>query len=172
MYHLEALQSEDFEEVWNIMEKSFPIAERRNYQGQKRVLAEPAYHLYGCRKDGTVAAFFAVWEFDEFAFVEHFAVGERLRNGGIGAELLTQLKDLLNTNIILEVEPPAGEMERRRIGFYERNGFRLNEYAYVQPPLNRESRGIPLKIMSYPNLLSVQFFEWIREELYRRVYKV
>lgn len=42
--------------------------------------------------------------------------------------------------VLLEVEPPLGEMEQRRIGFYERLGFHLNPYAYVQPLCVREMR--------------------------------
>ena len=66
-------------------------------------------------------AFLAVWEFDTFLFVEHFAVRKSCRNGGLGAVLLTQLTAQCRRPVILEVELPTGELEARRIAFYERN---------------------------------------------------
>ncbi|MNP71582.1 hypothetical protein D3C76_1679860 [compost metagenome] len=74
--------------------------------------------------------------------------------------------------VLLEVEPPLGEMEQRRIGFYERLGFHLNPYAYVQPPLREENADLPLQIMTYPNPVDVEEFNLYREILYTEVYKV
>ncbi len=39
--------------------------------------------LYGYRAHGELMAFLAVWEFDTFLFVEHFAVRKSCRNGGL-----------------------------------------------------------------------------------------
>ena len=39
-------------------------------------------------------------------------------------EILTQV----NKMTCLEVEPPEGELEKRRISFYEKNGFRKRKY--------------------------------------------
>lgn len=172
MYQLEALTKADFEAVWNIMEESFPVDERRNRAGQEEILAEPCYHLYGCKQEGKLAAFFAVWEFEAFSFIEHFAVEKSHRNGGIGAALLGQLLALVKEPVILEVEPPEGELQRRRIGFYERNGFVTNSYDYVQPAMSEQGRAIPLRIMSRPEELGEVEFEKVRDRLYRDVYKV
>lgn len=172
MYVLELMNENDYEEVWAIMEESFPVSERRSHDGQRNLLREPHYRLYSYKTDGKTAAFFAVWEFEEFAFIEHFAVDKGSRNGGIGAVLLGQLQKRLAKTVILEVELPEGEMERRRIGFYERNGFYLNEYAYVQPKLCEEGAELSLKIMSYPKAISAEAFETFRDTLYRIVYKV
>lgn len=171
MYSLELLGKEAFEEVWAIMEESFPVDERRNREGQRALLGEEAYHLYGYKKQGKIAAFFAVWRFREFAYIEHFAVERSSRNGGIGAGLLRQLTEDLLLPVVLEVEPPEGEMENRRIGFYQRNGYQLNGYSYIQPALSAEGRAVPLLIMSYPKPLTEPEFIKIKNTLYREVYK-
>ncbi|MMZ64037.1 hypothetical protein D1872_263320 [compost metagenome] len=74
--------------------------------------------------------------------------------------------------IILEVEPPEEEMARRRIGFYERLGFCLNAFDYVQPPLRQNAEELKLLIMSYPSPLTLQQFKDYRPILYREVYGV
>ncbi|MBR7146301.1 MAG: GNAT family N-acetyltransferase, partial [Oscillospiraceae bacterium] len=52
-----------------------------------------------------------------------FAVREDCRGSGIGSELLDELIGTLPHPICLEVEPPETEIAKRRIAFYERNGF-------------------------------------------------
>lgn len=169
---LERLDRQAFSQVWNIMESSFPTEERRTREGQESLLDNPYYQLYGYKKDDMVAAFFAVWRFDEFFFVEHFAVAENYRNGGIGAELLQELLRMQGLPAVLEVELPEGELPCRRIGFYERNGFALNSYDYIQPSMQEGRPEIPLRIMSYPKELVYEQFETVREKLYREVYHV
>ncbi|MNY54601.1 hypothetical protein D3C86_1904940 [compost metagenome] len=74
--------------------------------------------------------------------------------------------------MLLEVEPPAGELEQRRIGFYERLGFHLNPYDYVQPPLRTGQPDLPLRIMTYPRPIRKSEFQLYREILYTEVYKI
>lgn len=172
-YQLKKLEREDFEQVWNIMEHSFPLDERRTYRGQKEILEDSHYKLYGCKENRTVIAFFAVWKFENMAFVEHFAVDEHYRNGGIGAKLLQELLEILAVPTVLEVEPPEAELPQRRIKFYERNGFVLNPYDdYVQPALSDVGKELPLMIMTYPKGVSREQYEQIRDTLYREVYHV
>ena len=74
MVCLEKLDRSDFEEVYRIMEQSFPADERRKKEGQQKLLDEEKYELLGVRNEGGLLAFLAVWEFAEFVFIEHFAV--------------------------------------------------------------------------------------------------
>ena len=156
MQSLETLTERDFDSVWEIMEESFPRDERRSREAQRKILDVSWYHLYGYRAHGELMAFLAVWEFDTFLFVEHFAVRKSCRNGGLGAVLLTQ---------------PTGELEARRIAFYERNGFVMNPFEYMQPAMGEDRHAIPLRIMSYPKRLVADEFETMRDVLYCHVYR-
>ena len=80
----------------------------------------------------------------------------------------TQKKKL----ICLEVELPEDELTKRRIGFYERNGFVFNEYPYMQPPISKGKSSVPLRIMTYGTAIPEETFEKMKQVLYRRVYKV
>lgn len=166
----ERLSEQDFAQVWRMMEESFPVDERRSREGQRQLFAEPHYHLYGMKKGGEPVAFAAVWRFETFTFLEHLAVERSLRNGGMGTALLQWIRGNCPAPLVLEVEPPGAELARRRIGFYERNGFALNAYDYRQPPLSAEGKEIPLLVMSYPGKLGTDEFTDIKRTLYRYVY--
>mgnify|MGYP003105011728 CR=1 FL=1 len=172
MQSLETLTERDFDSVWEIMEESFPRDERRSREAQRKILDVSWYHLYGYRAHGELMAFLAVWEFDTFLFVEHFAVRKSCRNGGLGAVLLTQLTTQSRKPVILEVELPTGELEARRIAFYERNGFYYNDYFYMQPPIAEGRNAIPLRLMTTGGPLDEEEFFRMQGLLYKNVYGV
>ena len=170
MVCLEKLDRSDFEEVYRIMEQSFPADERRKKEGQQKLLDEEKYELLGVRNEGGLLAFLAVWEFAEFVFIEHFAVSEKARNSGIGGKMLEELARQKAGKVVLEVELPEDSLKKRRIGFYERHGFTFNEDPYIQPPMGEDRHEIPLRIMSAPEPLSEDEFQSVRTELYESVY--
>ena len=171
---LETLQVKDFDKVYSIMEESFPIDERRTYEEQKELLNNKLYSIYILSdiENDNIKAFIAIWQFDDFAFIEHFAVSSSYRNGGIGAFILQEVKKLLSCMICLEVELPEEEMAKRRIGFYERNGFYYNEYEYMQPAISKDRNEIPLRIMTTGGKVTEDRFNEMKDILYQYVYGV
>jgi len=171
-------QLKQFERVYEIMSASFPVTEYRTKVGQEELLVRPEYRLLTERdEEERIIAFLAVWEFPELRFIEHLAVDPSVRGGGVGNKLVRkcleeQLGEQSVKPTILEVELPKDELSARRISFYERLGFRLNEYSYVQPPLREGGKPLPLKIMSYPRLLTEQEFLACKDILYSKVYRV
>ncbi|WP_316245760.1 GNAT family N-acetyltransferase [Paenibacillus senegalimassiliensis] len=167
------MQDEKFERVYAIMEASFPPSERRTYDGQAELLANAYYRLMTKENQaGQLIAFLAAWEFQEFRFVEHLATEPSARGGGIGKQLMNELLGQADTPVLLEVELPNTEWAQRRIGFYQRLGFYLNEFNYVQPPLQPGEGPVPLKIMSFPHPLSADEFNHAKAVIHREVYRV
>jgi len=163
----------EFDKIFALMEKSFPESERRTYAGQKELMANQHYRLISEKDNNNqIVAFLAAWEFPSFRFVEHIAVDPDLRGSGVGGKMLTAYMKESKKPILLEVEYPDTELAQRRIGFYERLGFRLNSFEYVQPPLHKGQDDLPLKIMSYLQLLTNEEFILYREILYKNVYKI
>ncbi|AIQ15986.1 GNAT family acetyltraansferase [Paenibacillus sp. FSL H7-0357] len=162
-----------FDEIFGIMKSSFPVNEIRTYSGQRSLLHNPNYRLF-TEQDakGRTLAFLAAWEFPALRFVEHIAVDPGIRGGGLGKKLMLNYIGRSDIPILLEVEPPSGELEQRRIGFYERLGFHLNAYEYNQPPLRTGQADLPLRIMTYPRPINREEFHQYREILYTEVYKV
>ncbi|MCI8448180.1 MAG: hypothetical protein HFH30_07230, partial [Eubacterium sp.] len=74
--------------------------------------------------------------------------------------------------ICLEVELPENDLAKRRIRFYERNGFFLNQYPYVQPSISKGRSPIPLLIMTSGQPVSEKIFQEIKSTLYEYVYGV
>ena len=169
---LDKLRADDFDTIYDIMKMSFPKDEYRPYDEQKALLNNPDYSIYVLHNEPKdIKAFIAVWEFDEFAFIEHFAVNPRYRNCGIGGYVLSEIVKWIGKNVCLEVEPPETEIAIRRIGFYERNGFFINEYPYVQPPISTGRKAVPLCIMTLGSKVDEDMFEQIKATLYTKVYK-
>lgn len=161
----------DFDRVFDIMEQSFPPDERRPKPEQLALLDDPAHSIYILPQNGDIAAFITVWRLDGFAFIEHFAVAPAMRCGGTGSLMLRELIPALGCRVCLEVEPPLNELTRRRIGFYERSGFTLNGYPYMQPPISEGKAPVPLMIMTTGGGISEREFEFVRDEIYCKVYQ-
>lgn len=166
-------QQQAFDEVFAIMEASFPVKEFRAREGQAALLNNPRYRLLTEKDhDKRVISFMGVWEFPVFRFVEHIAVAPAFRGQGKGDKLMKRYLAESDIPVVLEVEPPEDEWSRRRIGFYERLGFCLNTYEYLQPPLRTGQPDLPLMIMSHGRHITEAEFVHFRESVYREVYHV
>ena len=163
---LQRINETNFPEIYRIMQASFSDDEYRPYDEQLALFEEPEYRIYYMP-----AGFLAVWEFESFIYIEHFAVDPVLRNSGTGSAMLQELVKQYQKPICLEVELPEDELTRRRIGFYERNGFAFNEYPYIQPPISKGKSPVPLRIMTYGSAITQDTFEEMKRVLYQRVYK-
>ncbi len=170
--NLEKIEVRDFKSFFNLLEKSFPNIERRSREGQKEIFDDDLYKVYGVKDNiGNVVGFIATWEFDKFNFIEHFAVDASLRGNGMGTRLLKEYIQNSNKPIYLEVEYPNDDICIRRIDFYKRLGFNLNEFEYLQLPLQIGNELLPLKIMTYPSKVSNDKFIYFRKNVYEKVYK-
>ena len=169
---MQRLTVNDFEEIYEILESGFPENERRGKERQRALFNDPRYRVYGKKHEGSLVAFIAVWELSDYIFIEHFAVKEELRGLGIGGKMLSELKKLYNKPLCLEVEPPESDITKRRIDFYERCGFFLHGYDYIQPSMDVGRAPIPLRIMTSFPALSEGDFKALRDLLYKEVYKV
>lgn len=181
-YMLQSMQPCEFDQVFSIMERSFPADEYRNYEEQKQLLQEKAYEIYVVHQTDSktdsaeICAFLAVWQFADFTYIEHFASEPSVRGQGLGSRILQEVLARFRHPVCLEVEPPEPDaavipLANRRIAFYQRNGFCLNGYPYIQPPVSKGKQALPLKIMTSGECVTRERFEDIRTQLYRSVYR-
>ena len=170
---LKPMREDEFDSTYAIMEAGFPADEYRPYHEQRALLDDPRYTVYVHHADnGDVDAFLAVWQFEHFAFLEHFAVSPTARNCGLGSRLLAALSHLLGGCICLEVELPDTPIAVRRIEFYRRAGFFYHEYPYVQPPISKGRRPVPLRLMTQNGDGIACAPQTIKTVLYREVYRI
>lgn len=155
------------------MQISFPENEYRTYANQKTLLKNPKYHIITKENEQQkTVAFLAFWTFDEFNFMEHLAVSPTCRGKGTGTKLVSEFISDNFKPIILEIEPPLDNISIKRMEFYKRLGFKLNEYQYFQMPLRKNDSPSELKIMSYPDKLKEEEFENAKNTIYHEVYGV
>ena len=168
----------NFDDVYKIMKQSFPLEEIRGYEGQRALLDREDYFIKTYIHSGEVAGFCAYYELNDVLYIEHLACSPAVRGLGIGTKLVQEVLDEAGErSVILEVEPPVDEMTKRRVAFYEKLDFHLNPYYHFQPPLNKDTDGVELKMMSskgkiteeeqkaYRRLLNIHVYQ-VHEDLY------
>ena len=162
----------DFRTAYKILEKSFIPAELKDQETLYTQWNNGEVILEYITIDNVITGVITLWEFPDFIFAENFAVKTDFRNRGIGAELLQNIIDKYSDKrIVLEVEPPEKDIQKRRIRFYERNGFILSPFGYIQPPLRENCEDVPLLLMHTGNPLRENEFINIKREIFRTVYK-
>ncbi|MGN0630074.1 MAG: GNAT family N-acetyltransferase, partial [Ruminococcus sp.] len=72
---------EQFDDVFRIMENSFPENERRPYAEQKELVENKDYKLYIYQENETsdIEGFIGLWKFRGLIFIEHIAVDDAKR---------------------------------------------------------------------------------------------
>lgn len=160
----------DFTAIYSIMKASFPVDEIRPFDAEMRILDDPLCHVYVECEKGTTIGFIITWEFDRFSYIEHFAVLSAKRGCGLGERMLRELMPLLSTPICLEVEPPISEIAKHRVGFYERNGFKMNNRVWTQSALVPGQKQVELRLMTYPETVGDKIWEEMHRIISARVY--
>ena len=121
--------------------------------------------------DEQKVGFLTYWDLGEFIFAEHFAISPEFRNGGYGGKVMNRFMNDSSKPIVLEVELPTTILSERRIGFYQRLGFKLWEnIQYHQPSYSEEGNVIPMKLMSYRDINVEKDIIRIKECIYTIVY--
>lgn len=161
------IDNSDFDFIYSALVRNFPEEERRDYDDASSIIENPAYSLFHILSDGKRVGFISAWQLDKICFIEHFVIYESYRSQGLGAMALSLFKQKFDC-IVLEVEPPVGDIQKRRIGFYERCGFKANSVLYLQPSYRANGKAVPLVLMSYPAPLSDT--EAAIKEIYKTVY--
>lgn len=138
-----------------IYEESFPPSLRAPWS--EIVDHRDDEHLHILTADDAVTGFALVRRLGDtdMSFVRYLAVDPARRGQGLGAQLVTLLRDRLRAEsigaLLLDVEAPTGEHaadDQRRIEFYERCGLTLLDVPDYAPPDHGETgEAVPLLLM-------------------------
>lgn len=158
--------------IENLYIESFPLSERRPVKAMLDLYKNnPSFIITITIEDEQLIGFLTYWDLGEFIFAEHFAISPEFRNGGYGRKVMDLFLKETTIPIILEVELPATILSERRVGFYQRIGFKLWENVQYQQPAYRETSGpIPMKLMTYRDLDIEKNLTYIRNKIYSIVY--
>lgn len=152
-------------------ETSFPPDERRQFEDLLQLLPHADMHLCGLVDRERLIGFIVYWHWPEMLFVEHIAVDPEQRSKQYGQRAISELRRLESPYVVLEVELPQDAISRRRIQFYERQGFTLNPFSYAQPPYQAGNPAIPMHLVSIPAILDQEIFSNLSQLIKERVYE-
>ena len=111
--------------------EAFAPNERKPLPDIEKLIAAGRYELWGLFDGFDMAGYAALWKKEGLPLVllDYLGVSAGRRNRGLGSEILHRLKDRVPL-LVTEAElPRPGDsreencLRRRRIAFYERNGF-------------------------------------------------
>lgn len=166
-------ESKLWEQVWRLYTDSFPEWERRRISSHDRASEDDDFHTYIALDNGNFIGLVFYWKYASYIFIEHLAVAPQLRGKNIGSKIITALiEEHPQHTILLEIDPPADDISKRRLRFYERLGFVINDFEHIHPSFSRNNgKEHELRIMSYPDRLTQEEFDRFRDYMYDRIMK-
>lgn len=160
MPHLHSIKNQAspyWDSLVRVYQTSFPIDEQRPIESIARLIEHDerfvAYAIIkedgneNCAAELQDVGLLTTWHFEDFIYIEHFAIDPTLRSQGYGSEALKAFIHEHGKPIVLEAEPPTEALSIRRIRFYERIGLTLYDFPYMQPAYTPESNPIELRLM-------------------------
>ena len=162
-----------FNRLYNLYTASFPHPERRSWDGLvHELIYEKRFFSNALLHENEFVGFLNYWKFEQFYYIEHFAVLEKMRGQNIGSEAIEMLKRQSKVPIVFEVELPVDELTRKRVHFYERLDFTLLLQEYAQPAYIDDESQVPMKLMCNDEVFGNENFEAIKSTLYSEVYEI
>ncbi len=160
--------------IQSIYEEAFPPEEKVDFSSllSHKFADDCAFKLYAILDKNETCGMLSIVEYTSFVFIYYLAITPAKKGLGIGNKVLELIKKESTTPLILEVEHATQDISKRRIEFYVRNGFHVNQYPYFQPALHQHTDAVPMHIMSYPHALSEEDFLTVKTALYEHVYCV
>lgn len=144
--------NQGLEEIKELYLNSFPAYERREFNELEKQLEKSYNQIFQVRLNQIIIGFISLWNFDDFVFVEHFAIYPNQRGKGYGKLVVQEVMDTTSKPIVLEVEPPIDEDSIRRVRFYCNFGLSILPQVYMQPSYDGVKPGVELKLMTNYNL--------------------
>lgn len=155
----------------NLLQTSFPEEEYRELKEQRlNTDNNSLFHNNVIYDKKEPIGIISYWLFNDFCYIEHFAISPEQRNGGYGKIVLEYLNEAIRQPIVLEVELPTTEMSKRRIGFYERLGYKLIQEFYYQPPYRKQNEKLPMYLMINDPQQKIKDTNSIKKTIYKHVY--
>jgi GNAT superfamily N-acetyltransferase len=150
----------------------FPREEYRDLTVWRDYVARRTdFRLLVARERERPVGLLSYWDFGWFRYVEHLGVAAAEQGEGYGSRMLRAFQEASPLPIVLEVELPEDETTRRRVAFYERQGFRLWAHPYAQPPYRPGDAPVPMRLMAYGPVDESRAAE-VQRRIYLEVYGV
>ena len=150
-----------------LFESAFPHEERPDFDTLED--RDERFRFLVAILDDEPLGIVTFWTFDDFTYIEHFAIDKEYRNRGLGKATMLAFMTQYPDQVVLETELPSTEQADHRLEFYTDLGFTRNPQEYWQP--NYHGRGLALQmiVMSKYELDDGEFGD-VQKVLYQEVY--
>jgi len=150
--HLKNKNDLFFNSAWELYLESFPLEERRTLDEQIKLLDEKDYRMLCYIDNDILLSIVFYWKISSYTYLEHFAVNSNLRGKSYGSKILENfIKD--NKNIVLEIEEISDDISKKRLKFYKKFEFQLNEHKHYQVPFRKGEKELKLLLMTHKKVL-------------------
>ena len=166
---LVVIKKDEFKSIYEKMTTSFASDEIRTLEDAYKILDVKEYKVFHLTLNNNNIGFITIWNLDTCTFVEHFVIYEEYRNKGYGGISIYLINKEFN-NGVLEAELGTTDLSKRRLGFYSRHGFKINDIDYVQPAYHNDKQPVDMHLLSYPDKLAN--INKVIKEIYKVVYGV
>lgn len=144
---------------------SFPDFEQRSEAQQKLAFTTPGYRLDLYHRRDELLGFLSYWVFDDYIYIEHFAVNKEYRGQGYGSSILQAFISAHPLTIILEIDPVTDEQSAARLKFYKRCGFVTNIHPHIHPPYHKQYSGHSLLVLTVPKEINDETYARFSSDL-------
>lgn len=171
LHRIRETDTPEYRFMEELLTAAFPPEEYRDLAELRELTrGREIFHNNLVCDDETPVGLVTFWDFGDFHYVEHFATLPAVRNRGCGGRVLDLLRERLPTPLVLEAELPADETARRRIAFYERQGFRVWKRDYRQPPYRPGDGFLPMHLLFRGAPEFEERFDAVRDRIHGEVY--
>lgn len=137
-----------FDEAMELYKTSFPKFEQRKIEHHLEALEHEDYNCTIICENNKLVGLLFYWETDKYRYIEHFAIHRGLRGQNYGSKILKEFCTDDKT-LLLEIDPPEDHISKKRLSFYSKLGFRMQDFDHFQPSYREGHEGNKLKILSF-----------------------
>lgn len=121
-----------WKDLMKIYRKSFPLYEQRNAMNQLEVLKDENYYCTAICENKNLIGLLFYWNIDKYIYIEHLAISPKLRGKSYGSKIIKEFckKD---ATIILEIDTPCEDISIKRLRFYSKLGFVIQDFSHLPP---------------------------------------
>lgn len=169
------LKMEDYPAFLQLYNDVFPHNQKRLYEDEKHLdnyvkMKGGKFNAFAAKDGDLFLGFLSYWTFEGYTYIEHFAIAPDQRGKNLGRLMLNHLFKEVSPNVLLETEPDDTPEAKKRIEFYEKNGFKIRkEFNYTQPSYGGKGQvAVPMLLMTHGevNLHNIDSIKDMLKEVY------
>jgi len=162
----------NIDKFYKLHKQDFPFDERRSKEKYKQLLNNLNFKSTYIFLENKLIGYINFWDFNDFIFIEHFAIFKELRDKGYGTKFLNSFLQNTSKDIIFEIEPATDEITTRRANFYLRLGFKFSDVEYYQPSYHKKGTLGPKLNIMYKTKTGTKKLNGYLQTLKEKVYNI